>query len=103
MQGSNQKVDWTNKRPKTPKEGSTHKATRCPRARNVKSIEKSKHPKGNDQSQLNHTPTHSSSLKKVPRTKTKLRGLPAKQTSKVPRPSATVRLQLAPFRDWRGL
>ena len=33
VQGSNQKVDWTDRRPKTPKKGSTHKATRCPRAK----------------------------------------------------------------------
>lgn len=33
VQESNQKVDWTDRRPKTPKEGSMHKATRCPRAK----------------------------------------------------------------------
>ena len=81
----------------------THKATRCPRARNVKSMEKSKHPKGGDRNQSNHTPTHLSSVIKVLRTKPKLRKLRTKQTSKVYRLGATVRLQQAPFRDWRGL
>jgi len=33
VQESNQKVDWTDRRPKTHKGGSMHKATRFPRAK----------------------------------------------------------------------
>ena len=42
----NQSDSWQeNQNTKTPKEGSIHQATRCPRAQNVKSIDKSEQPK----------------------------------------------------------
>ena len=45
---------------------------------------------------------HTHAVKKMyPKTKTKLRRLKTKQTLTVPRPGATIRIKLAPFKDWR--